>query len=125
MAKIAKESARICSRALIAVMVMLIESSGLKFNQTCPTALCLGNFWLWKEKLDGTFRRNVQTKVEWLVSNLAEASAWHEGVNLRQGSLPALALACTNIFISKRGDVVSSHASDDLSARTQPILHTH
>jgi hypothetical protein len=101
MAKVAKESARIRSRAFIAVMVMLIESGGLKFNQTRPTALCLRNSWLWKEELDGTFRRNVQTKIEWLVSNLAEASAWHEGVNLRQGRYP-LCLLPARTFSSRR-----------------------
>jgi hypothetical protein len=39
MAKVAKKSSRIRSRAFIAVMVMLIESGGLNFNQTRPTAL--------------------------------------------------------------------------------------
>ena len=80
MTKIAQESARICSRALVAVVVMLIESGGLKFNQPRPTAFFLRNFPRWKEKLDGAFRRDVQAKVESLVSYLAEASAWHEGV---------------------------------------------
>jgi len=60
----------------------------LKFNQRRPTALGLWNFRFWKEELDGSLRRNVQTKVEWLVSYLAKASTWHEGVISGTGRYP-------------------------------------
>lgn len=88
MTKIAKESARIRSRALVTVVIILIESGGLKFNQRRPTALGLRNSPPRKEELDGTFRRDVESKVESLVSYLAEASVWHEGVISGTGRYP-------------------------------------
>jgi hypothetical protein len=101
MAKIAKESARICPGALIAVMIMLVESGGLNFNQTRPTALCFRKPPLRKEELDRTFGRNVQTKVESFISYGAEASARHEGILSGTGRYPLCLLAARK-FSSRR-----------------------
>jgi hypothetical protein len=82
-------------------MVMVVKSGGLQFNQTRPTTLCLRNFPLGKEQLDRTFGRNVQTKVEPLISYLAEASAWHEGMMSATGRYP-LCLLPARKFLSRR-----------------------